>query len=228
MARFEEPSHTPEVVAGYGGTSDTVLKMFENGYGLIGYSAFNGPIEKSKKALSKAREIGATKVVLLREHTDTIQGAYTINGTKAVTTQHNGMVSAYGSGGYASGSYWGTSTSYVPTQTQIPYSVSRYDQTALFFGPLKTSCVGVMLSEPSEQEKRLVDTNQVVKIAAVRKDSAAYQADIIPGDLIATAGDKGIYPEKPNFGMSSGEPHTIRLARGRRIVEVKLLPQNCS
>lgn len=226
--RFEHSSEAPEIVASYGDISETVLKMFERGFGLVGYSAFNGPIEKSKKALSKAEEVGATKVVILSEYINTVNGTLSIPSSKHVTTYHSGTVSTYGNGGSTYGGYSGTSTSYVPTTSYIPYSVARYDQTALFFAALKPSCLGIMVSEPSEAEKRMVGTNKVVIVTAVRQGSAAYHADVLSGDLIATTGAKGLDPQAEFFGLKKGVTHTLRIVRGRQIIETDVSPQYCS
>jgi hypothetical protein len=226
--RYERSSEPPEIVASYGDASETVVKMFEKGFGLVGYSAFNGPIEESKKALSKAKEVGATKVVILAEYTNTVNGTISIPGSNQVTTYHSGTISAYGTGGSAYGSYSGTSTSYVPTTNNIPYSVTRYDQTALFFAILKPSCLGIMVSEPSDAEKRMVGTNKVVKVAAVRQGSVAYHADVLSGDLIATTGAKGLDMQAKFYGVKRGVSHTLRIVRGRQIIETEVLPQYCS
>lgn len=224
---FMSPSAEPMIVPASGDIDQTVYRMFENGYGLIGYSSFNGAMESEGGALKKAREIGAEKIAILNNYTDTINGSIPITTNQAVTTHHSGSASAYGSGGSAYGTYSGTSTTYVPNTTYVPYSVRRFDQTALYFGAMNPSCIGIYLIEASDADRRATSTNRVDKIGTVRKNSAAYQADLLPGDLVISTGNGGFDKEAPNFGMRSGEPTTIRILRGEQFLDIQLTPENC-
>jgi hypothetical protein len=82
--------------------------------------------------------------------------------------------------------------------------------------------------EPTLEEKQSVDTNQILKVGAVRRESAAFQADILPGDLILTTGAKGLHEDAPFFGLQNGVKKTLRLARNGRVVEVVVTPTSCS
>lgn len=226
-SRFKQHEFEPNVVSGYGNVDETILKMFERGYGLTGYASFNGPAEKTSKALRQGEKVGAAYVVVFSNYTDTASGELAISGSRQQTAYHSGTVRTYGSSGMSSGYYSGTSSTSVPTTTYIPYSVRRYDQTALYFAPLKKSCLGVMLRDASSSELRSAGTNKVVKVAAVWEGSAAYQADILPGDLLYTDGENGINPNEKSFGLSSGDQKILYIARGQQWYQVEVVPGNC-
>jgi hypothetical protein len=72
----------------------------------------------------------------------------------------------------------------VPQTTYIPYSEDRFDQLALFFAPLIPPCAGIYERELSNEDKQLIGSNKAIRVFAVRRGSAAYLADIIPGDIV--------------------------------------------
>jgi hypothetical protein len=123
-------------------TEDGLNRLKNSGYAVIGASSFNGPYESQDAAIIQAKNVGAHIVLLDSKYTGTQQGVvpltqYHPGQTNTVTSNESGSFNVYGSGGYGYGTYSGSSTSYVhqpgySTTSYFPYSVSRYDQKAIF------------------------------------------------------------------------------------------------
>src|SRR4029453_6131650 len=108
------PSTTePEVYSGRDLDKDWVA-MTENGFALLGYSNFNGPVQSFEKAKEQGRDVKAAVVLVYSKYSHTVTGAipYTIqNPSQKVVTNSSGNV--YGTDG-GTASYSGTSTATVP------------------------------------------------------------------------------------------------------------------
>lgn len=227
-ASFLPASGRPEVSPSLGDPDQTFRRMYERGYGLIGYSAFSGPEASASKALAKAREVGASNVVIFADYVGTERSAVPIFGFSQVTTQHTGFASSYGAAGTQFANYNGTSTTSVPTTTYIPTSVDQYNHMAMFFAPMKPPCLGARIREATDEEKRSVGTTQVARIDIIRNNSPAARAGLLPGDLIPTYGSYGLSPDAPYGGLTSGVAKVLRVARAGTIVEKTVVPANCS
>jgi membrane-associated protease RseP (regulator of RpoE activity) len=218
---------TPEIYISSGDPKADVLAMFENGYGLVGYASFNGPLESVDGMVEQAREVGAHAVVAASQHTNTVTGAVPITTTRPVTTYSSGSVNAYSSGGSATGYYSGTSTSYVSTTTYVPTSVARYDQLAMFFAKLKPSCIGFMEADLSNEDRQATGTNSGVKIGAVRKGSPAFNADVLPGDIVLAVDDQKVTSGGDLLRFRSGQDIVFLVFRGGQKVEIALTTGTC-
>jgi hypothetical protein len=212
-ARLSPPTSDPRVVAGVGNAEQVISSMFVDGYVLIGKSLFNGPIEGRVAAIKKAREVGAEIIVLDVRYTNTNQGAVPITTQQAMTSTTRGNVSAYGGGRSVVGTYSGTTTTVAPQTSYIPYSVNIYDQQALFFARQGIPCVGVLLGELSDEDRRSIGSNKAVRILAVRRNSPAYDSDIIAGDLILSIDGQS---NSPDFRLRRGVSSSMAVKRGAR------------
>lgn len=195
----------------YGGSKnfeDDILGMYEAGYFLIGESSFNGALEDEEGAKEQAQKVGAHAVLLYSEFTDSRSGVIPFTSTRPVTTFHSGTVSAGGVGG----AYAGTSTTYVPQTTFIPYNVRRYDQMALYFVKMPPACLGALMYDATNEEKRAAGSHRINKIVAIRKGSPAYDANLFPGDLLVAVNDGAVNVESSNYGRS-GETIKLKLLR---------------
>lgn len=205
------PRAAPSVVQGTGNMDRDVALMWQEGYALVGYSSFNGPFDPYGVQV-QARQVGAERIIRYAQHTGTEQGAIPYTTTRAVTTYETGTANAYGSGGSATGTYSGTSTTYVPTTNYIPYSVSRYDQTALFFAPMGSACFGALLTDPTDTQRRAVGTNNVAVVDAVRTGSPVYLANLLPGDLLLSFAGMPVLHTAPWRGRT-GQTVEMTVAR---------------
>ncbi len=210
----------PSIVAIAGDQDEVIENMFTNGYAFIGQSYFNAASQDTSGALTQAKKIGAEYVVVGSQFTHTNQGAVPITSQRYVTTNTTGTASAYGTGGYAVGNYQQTSTTAVPVTTMIPYSIDRYDQSALYFAPLKESCLGLLIVELTDDEKRRVKSNRGVRVTAVRNQSPGYYAEILPEDLLLELNGQPI--EGP-LNLVRGKEVEFTVMRGRDKIKLPLI-----
>lgn len=113
----------------------SVADSLRNEYGciLIGDSGFEGALLEDDNPAEVARRSGGNVYINLVEYSHTKSGTYT---TMMPTTSHtttNSNASAFGSGGWASGSGNSTSMTYSSVPITRSYSVDRYAQSALFY-----------------------------------------------------------------------------------------------
>jgi hypothetical protein len=187
--------------------------MFVDGYVLIGKSLFNGPIEGRAAAIKKARDVGAEIIVLDVKYTNTNQGAIPITTQQTTTSTTRGNVSVYGGGGPVNGTYSDTTTTFSPQTSYIPYSVNNYDQQALFFARQATPCVGILIGELADEDRRSIGSNKGARVLAVRRYSPAYNSDIIVGDLILSIDGQTI---SPDFRLRRDVSSVLGVRRGGR------------
>lgn len=210
----------PKVVSMSGDVDQVVNRMYADGYALVGISSFNGPVEERSAAIEQARKVGAERIVLDARYTNTNQGAIPFTTQQAVTSTTSGNVSAYGRGGAVYGTYSGTTTTMVPQTNYIPYAVDRYDQMAMFFAPLGPACVGVLVVDLTEEQKQAIGSNKAVRVTSVRRNSPAYEADIVPGDLIMSVDGK---PYSEASVIVSGAVSNFVVLRGKEKLTFKVL-----
>jgi len=140
-------------------SDEEIKQIIDNGYEVIGYSSFNGAIQDYQKAEAYGRKIGADIVLMKYDYTNTVSGTvaiphYNPGQTYTVTSNSYGSANAYGYGnsniygsdgssyyGNYSGNAYGTYNDHTTTQVttpgtvsynNMPYSVQRYDQMAIF------------------------------------------------------------------------------------------------
>jgi hypothetical protein len=189
------PSTTePEVYSGRDLDKDWVA-MTENGFALLGYSNFNGPVQSFEKAKEQGRDVKAAVVLVYSKYSHTVTGAipYTIqNPSQKVVTNSSGNV--YGTDG-GTASYSGTSTATVPggyTTHSIPYSIRRFDQFASYWVRIKPPRLGMAFRELRSDEHAVIGRNHGLYVTAVMKGSPAFKADFFRGDIIIAIGDREI------------------------------------
>jgi len=190
----------PKVFRGNNQESD-YQKMLEDGYFMVGYSAFNsGSIDESG-AISQAKDTHASAVILYSKYTNTVSGVVplTVPNTTTSTTTLSGSV--YGSGGYANYSGTENTTNYGTKTTYIPYSVNRSDYMATYWVKLKSATFGAHLRTPTNEERLKMGTNKGMVINAVVNGSPAFKVDIFKGDVLQSLGGIDIY-SKSDFGKA--------------------------
>jgi membrane-associated protease RseP (regulator of RpoE activity) len=144
---------------------------------LIGISSFNGPQGSLEDVKMVCEKIGATLALVYSKYAGTQHVSGVIPWTNT-TTSSSGVFSA-GSG------EWTTTT--VTTTNFIPwgYDVRRYDQTALYFMKFTTKLkLGLSYSDLNSDLRAKFERNQGVVVWIVYKDSPAFDANVLVGDLI--------------------------------------------
>lgn len=210
-------------------TFDELLgqRLVEDGYVLLGTSSFNGPMESEQSLTSQAKRIGAELVIATNAYTDTAAGAVPVTTYSPQTYSTSGSMYSSG-GGWAT--YSGTTTGTVANTTMMPYSVRRYDQSASYWTrTARPRVFGAMVDEMTAEDRRQLGANQGVKLVAAQRGGAAWNANLLPGDVIVsvngqTVSSKGQFQEI--VGRAAGNRVQMSIARGseRREVSVDLNP----
>ena len=159
-------------------------EAFEAGYGLLGESAFaqrEGNLRSDsarQQIIEQANKIGASLVICREKYLDTLHGNITTSSPVQNTSYHSGNI-----GGT---NYSGTSTSYGTKTTSIPYSVNYSNYQTLFLARLVKGfpSMGLFFRSLTREDKIKYGRNQGVVVTIVVQDSPAWNADILPEDVL--------------------------------------------
>ena len=211
--------------------------MVEDGYGMIGYSSFTGPKFDENQAINQAKQVKASVVVVYSKYFDTKTGMRPLVLPDVKTSVSSGQATAYGSafgsGGYASGSATaygtGTTTTYGTKTIYTPYSIDRFEQGATYWVKTKGQITGIFPRDLPPEIRQKIGSNKGVLVLAVVKQSPAFSADILRGDIIKKVNNIEITDIKHYFQVmvsNANKKVTITVLRdGKEIVkEVKLNP----
>lgn len=212
-------SGEPTLMASFDGLEKDINKLYEEGYGVVGTSDFVGPAGKKEDALAQAKAVGAAIVLLRSKYQSTKSGAMPLTLPTSQTTYSSGTFNSFGGSGQrpVSGMYSGSSTTYGTGTTYIPYSVDRYDQTAVFLAPIERKGAGLLLRNLTPAERQDLGTNKGVAVDTVRKGSPAYAIDIVPGDVILSINGQSVL-DQPSAGalLLGARGSTVTLAMVRK------------
>jgi PDZ domain len=199
----------------------------ENGYVLLGSSSFYGPgnIMTRDQLLAEAKNVGAEMVLVHSKYKDTLSGAvpYTVaNPMQVSTVNTTGTVNAYGTGGYATGTYSGQSTIMTPggtTTHYMPYSISRNDTEATFWARVDPRSIrlGVLYEPLPDALRTRLERNTGVVTTGTIKGSPAFNANILPGDVILKMGGEDVIDSvgfAQQLAKFAGQTVDIDLIRG--------------
>jgi hypothetical protein len=188
-------------------------QLWRKGYALIGYSAFNSPNSKTKDAMRLGEKLKARYVMLGTSLTSSQMMNVPITTPTTTTSYSNGNASAYGSGGYAHGTYSGTTTTYGSQTTYVPIVQNRFDKFAAYFGPLAKQGMGVLFRAPTPEEIARLETRHALIVQAVRDESPADVANILEGDTLITFNGQGATMASLSEAVRSGAPIAVHLLR---------------
>ncbi len=219
LPMYEPTIGEPQVIIGKNIETDNI-DMLENGFYSIGYSSFQAANATREAAIDQAKKVHAAAVVLYGKYSHTESGAIPVvisNPSQTVTTYHSGNIS--GSGGSAT--YTGASTSTVPggsTTHLIPYSVNKFDYGATFWIKTRPPALGIFTDNLPPERKQELQRNTGVIVVAVVKNSPAFYANILRGDVVVKIGDTPVGDGKHFSSMSRdflGQTVPIELIRGK-------------
>ena len=206
-----------------------VQTYYENSFEALGFSMFSDELSTQQKAIEQGRTVGADLVVYY-------EPIYQRTNTQAVPvslpTQQT--VSSYGQA-TAYNNYGGTATAYgssyatVSGQQWTAIQVSRdsYFQTATYY--VRTNQpLGLHFRAPTTAEAQALGTQRAVVITSIVRGSAAYQADLLPGDTILKADNLSVdqIPNAVDFvRMRQGKTVDVMLVRnGKSIIKKLTIP----
>lgn len=210
------------LLQGSGNALEDVAKFFQDGYFLIGTSGFSGPKEDYNAALQQGKKVGAELVVVSNLYERTARGVIPITTFSPNITQFSGNFSGHGAGGPIGGIYAGSATTQSRQTDLIPYSVDRYQHTALYFARGERRGLGLLVREIPISDRQRIGTNRGVQVVAVRKESPGFMADIVPGDIILALGVDEVFDTasyRRAFQGAQGREVPIQILRGGREIK---------
>ena len=214
----------PEIITSAGDAEQDLETMWRRGFAPIGSSFFNSPNPKTGDALRIAKKPNTRYILLQTRLVSSSTSAVPLTMPNTTTSVTNGRASVNGSGGYASGTYSGTTTTYGSQTTYLPITINRFDKMAVYFGEVPKRGLGVMTRELTSEEMALVDTRRAIVVRFVRDESPAYLADLLPGDILTQVNGEPFDQAKLAQAAIPGNSIKIHLFRRgqQRDVELKI------
>lgn len=169
-----------------GDTPDNIVSAYSrHGYVVIGYSSFNsGRAESEQGALEQGAKVGADVVVVVNPtYTGTVSSVIPMTTPTTQTSYSSGTATAYGAGGTVNAYGSSTTTTYGTNTTYIPMHTNRYDYGALYLVKRRYT-LGTHWRDLTDAERQALQTNKGVYILGVVNGTPAFEADILPGDVI--------------------------------------------
>lgn len=159
----------------------------KRGYIMIGSSMFNsGRRESEEAAVQEGRTVGADLVLILNpRYTGSVATSIPITVPKTTTSYSTGTATAYGPGGTVTAYGNGTTTTYGSATTYVPMTVNRVDYGAVYFVKMRLS-LGVFTRDLNDSERQEIQSNKGTVVRLVVDNSPAFDADILPGDIITS------------------------------------------
>lgn len=205
-------SYSPQMVATYE----------SNGYFPIGYSDFtSGMRQFGDGALSQGKKVGADLVVEIDpRYAGQVSTVLPISTPTTSTSYTTGTATAYGPYGSTT-AYGNSTTTTYGTQTNfVPVTIQRVEYGAIYFVKIKTGW-GVLATMLSDEQRQQLQSNHGLNINVVVRGSAAFESDILPGDILLTmAGEPVSMPDELHNIESRhlGQTVSVSLYRGGQVI----------
>lgn len=215
-------SGPPEIIAGSGNLPADVDGLWRRGFAVVGYSAFNSPNNKTADAIKWGAKLRARYVLLgtdLASSQTTVLPLTLPNTTTSTTT---GNVSAYGSGGVGNANFSATTTHYGTQTSYIPITVNRFDKLAVYFVEVPKKGTGIFPRDLTAAEIATLETQRAIAVRAVRDGSPAYEANILPGDVIVAVDGNPADPTNWQAAVQTDPVLHVKLIRNGQPREVLL------
>jgi membrane-associated protease RseP (regulator of RpoE activity) len=226
-ARVEPFTGEPAIYSYSSDPKADILRAQEDGYLPLGTSSFYGPSNTMTKnqLVAQAKKVGASLVLVHSQYKDTLSGVvpYTVaNPTQVSTVNTTGTVNAYGSGGYATGTYSGQSTIMTPggtTTYALPYSVNRNDVVATFWAHQDPRSIrlGIVYVPLPDAVRTKLQRNTGVFTAGIIRGTPAFNANILREDVILKMGGEDVVDWQgfdQQLKKFAGQTVDIELIRG--------------
>jgi hypothetical protein len=183
--RAAPPTGSPQVAAVAHWDPNTAASFARQGYVMIGSSSFtSGHPEPDQDAIKLGTQIGADLIVILNpEYQGTVTTSVPITVPTTSTAYTNASATAYGAGGPAMAYGNSTTTTYGSSTTYVPMTVQRSAYAAGYFVKRHYK-FGAIFRDLADSERQQYQTNRGAYVSTVIDGSPAYDADILPGDVI--------------------------------------------
>lgn len=202
------------------------LALMRRGYMPIGHASFNAAANKVSEAQlrEQARKVGAHVVLVASKYTHTVSGAVPLVVPQTTTSYSTGTATAYGTGGVVNVYGSGTTTTYGTQTMMMPYSVARSDCSALFLAKTRGR-VGIVPQPMDDETRKRLETNAGIKVLVVTEGSSAFQADVLPGDVVLAVGGDTVQSEENYYQLLNkyeGQTVSFRLDRNGKTIEKQI------
>lgn len=167
----------PQVRLGAGDPYADFLRQLEDGWALIGTSTFNAVDTGLWQAGAQGKAVKAEQVIVYKSRTGTSTNHI------PVTTPTTQSSQVYGAGPTGT-IYSGTVTTYGSRTDYMPYTTTLYDHLATYWVRRRPGGLGAFMRDMEPAEKQKLGSNRGVAIIAVARNSSAYRADLVPGDIV--------------------------------------------
>ena len=182
--KFIIPTEPPVILKGDDIQGDGI-RMLEDGYALLGFSYFNAGSADDDYAIEHAKQVHAAAVILYSHFTHTKSGALPLSvpNTQTSTTQ------------LSIGNYSGTAntTTHGRQTIMMPYSVDKYDYAATYWIRRNAIQFGAVIKPLTDEQRQKLQSNKGLQIIAVVKNTPAFFADILRGDILRSIGERDTY-----------------------------------
>ena len=214
-------------------------RLAEDGYVTIGYASFSGNANKvsESQAVAQGKKVGAALIMIHSQYLETVSGVlpYTVANPPVVSTVNtSGTVNSYGMGGYASGSYNGTSTITTPGGTStyaIPYSFNRNQYDATYWVKRANDKIrfGVNDAPLPDDLRHKLERNSGVLVVSVVRGTPAFFANILDGDILIKFAGEDVTDPAGLLNLVSkyaGQKVNVEVIRGdqTKVIPVTLRP----
>ena len=182
------PIGEPKIVQGIDPKTDYNL-MLENAYSLIGYSSFDGPAIENSGAIEVAKQVHASVIIIYSKYKETLNGSIPL----VLPDSHNSntLINGSISGSTGSALFSGTAvTTTTGTRTvEIPYSTQTFNYFISYWIKVKPGILGAFLKDLTPEIRAKIQSNKGALVVDVINGSPAFEADILPGDVMKKIGD---------------------------------------
>jgi C-terminal processing protease CtpA/Prc len=173
----------------YSNVSDldkAIAELMVDGYIDIGISSFYGVDRDNLNSQIKEQSqlIKACKIVVYSSYRNTMSGNYALQTPRiqSSTSPISGNVGSTQFYGTINTTTYGTNTSYVP------YSYEVYNNTVYFMNKATGYRTGMIVQNLTDSLKQSINSNKGVYVYIVVKGTTAYNAEIVPGDIVTKIG----------------------------------------
>lgn len=184
--RYAEFNGNPIVNKGSFNNLEEIVSLYaKKGYTIIGSSIFNsGESESEDNAIKQAIAVQADLVVILEPvYSGSVTTSMPITTPTTSTSYSTGSATVYGANGPTSVYGSSTTTTYGSQTTYMPMTIHRLDYGALYFFKQKYT-LGIYIRDLNDNEKQIIQSNKGIAINIVVDDTPAYDADLLPDDII--------------------------------------------
>jgi hypothetical protein len=226
--RVNPPPAVPMLERTASNNVDAILATYaKRGYQLIGYSIFNsGANETEASALEQGKEVGADLVLVANpRYTGSTTSTIPIVVPTTTTSYTTGSATAFGNGGSVTAYGNARTTTNGSQTTYIPVTTHRLDYGAGYFVKRRPGLLGTLVRDLNDSERQALQTNQGVVVTVTVDDTPAFNADILPGDVILSI-DGIAVPNRNGFSrmapQMNGKLVSITLVRNSQRIEKRV------